>query len=446
MQRIKLIQNLRRSIQRINRSQSIRGAGLSLLIQLQFVLLQLLTGITLARVLGPAELGVYSFAYSVITILQVLPNSGLDNVVIRYSAAYRAQGHWALLGGLWRTALAASLIYGLLTAGVILSAVTFHWLPSMAALSTPVLAVAALPMSFMPLMIFLSAALRSISPGVIGQLPQFFVRPWLFLAGLGILLFWVPVTLTPELALYTQGGAIFSAVLIGGYWLWVRRPTQFDHSKLAYEFGRWWRSVLPFSMMGGLMLINSQTDLLMLGILTSAHDTGLYRVATTGSNLVALSLTAANLYIAPRISALYSQGKLQDLQGILKLSVRSSFGFSVLVAAFLWLLGKPLLGLIFGAAYQDAYVPLAILCLGQLVNVGSGSVGPILNMTSHEMGAVKIAGFAAILNIVLNGLLIPWLSDIGAAIATTISMAVWNILMAFAVKQRIGVNASLIGF
>ncbi|WP_455380826.1 flippase [Acidihalobacter prosperus] len=440
------MRSLRQGIQRINQSRSMRGAALSLLIQLQSVFLQLITGIILAREFGPAELGVYSFAYAVVTVLQIMPNSGLDNAVVRYSSEYRAQGQWALLGGLWRMALVISVTYGLITAGIVLGAVTLHWFPPIAALSPPVLAAAALPMVFLPLMTFLGAALRSISPGIIGQLPQLVVRPWLFLAGLGVLIFLVPVILTPELALYVQGAVTAIAVIIGGYWLWLRRPVLLSHSKPAYEFGRWWRSVLPFSMMGGLMLINSQTDLLMLGILTSAHDTGLYRVATSGANLVALSLTAANLYIAPRISALYSQGELHDLQYILRLSVRSSFAFSVLFAVFLWLTGRTLIGMVFGAAYVAAYVPLSILCLGQLINVGSGSVGLVLNMTGHERGAVKFAGIAAILNIILNALLIPWFSDIGAAIATMISMACWNILMALAVKRRIGVNASLVGF
>lgn len=420
-----------------------RGGALSLLVQVQFVAIRLLTGIILARLLGPADFGIYSFAFAAIALLQVMPESGLDNVVIRYSAQYRAAQSWSHLGGLWRMALMASFAYGLFTAVFVAGTVYLGWLPSIAALSPSVLAVGAISMFFLPLTTFFGAAIRAVTPGVLGQLPVFVVRPWVYLGLLACVVLVAPRWLSAETAMYAQGGAAFATALMGLYWLFKSRPVQLRQVPPAYEIKRWLRSVLPFSLMGGLMLINTQADILMLGILGTAHETGLYRVAANGANLVALALTAANLYIAPRISATYSQGALDKLQRLLSLSVRSTFAVALLIACVFWFWGADLIRLVFGVAYAGAFWPLAILCLGQLINVGAGSVGLVLNMTGHEGDATRMAGVAAVFNVVLNAVLIPIFGGVGAATATAVTMLIWNGLMLIRVKQHLGIDTSV---
>ena len=437
-------QRLREFIKRVLRSSLFRGGALSLLVQVQFVGVRLLTGIILARLLGPADFGIYSFAFAAIALIQVMPNSGLDNVVIRYSARYRAEQSWPLLRGLWRLALIASLAYGLLTAAIVAGAVYLGWVPAAAALSPPVVAIAAIPMLVLPLTTFFGAAIRAVTPGVLGQLPDFIVKPWIYLGLLASIVLLAPQRMSAEAAMYAQGGAAFATALMGLYWLFKSRPEQLQHVPPSYETKRWLRSVLPFSLMGGLMLINTQADILMLGILGTAHDTGLYRVAANGANLVALSLTAANLYIAPRISAMHSQNERDHLQRLLALSVRSTFGVALAIACVFWFWGADLLKFVFGVAYLGAFWPLAILCLGQLINVGAGSVGLVLNMTGHEGDAARMAAIAAVFNVALNGVLIPMFGGVGAAMATAITMLIWNGLMLVRVRQRLGVDTSIL--
>lgn len=428
---------------RFLRSNLFRGGVWSLTIQMQFVAIQLLTGIILARILGPGEFGTYSFALAVVTLIQIMPNSGLDNVVIRYSAQYRTEQSWTMLRGLWRTAIIASIAYGLLSATAMLVSTSLGWVPQTAALSPKVLAAAAIPMCFLPLATFFGAALRAVNPGVLGQLPQFVVRPWMYFLLILAVVALASTDLTADIAMYAQGAAAAATALIGLYWLTKNQPEQLWQEGATHEYKRWFRSVLPFCVMGGLMLINTQADILLLGILRSARETGLYKVAANGANLTALSLTAANLYIAPRISALWSKGQRQSLQRLLSLSARSTFLVAITIACVFLFWGVRLLELVFGSAYLAAYAPLMILCIGQLINVGAGSVGLILNMTDHEKAATKMAGFAAACNIVLNLILIPRFGGVGAAISTVIAMSIWNGLMFVEVRRKTGLNPSV---
>jgi hypothetical protein len=64
------------------RSHLFRGGAMSLLVQIQLVGVRLLTGILLARLLGPAEFGIYSFAFAAVALIQVIPNNGLDAAII----------------------------------------------------------------------------------------------------------------------------------------------------------------------------------------------------------------------------------------------------------------------------------------------------------------------------------------------------------------------------
>jgi len=80
-----------------------------------------------------------------------------------------------------------------------------------------------------------------------------------------------------------------------------------------------------------------------------------------------------------------------------------------------------------GQEFAIAKTTLLILLVGQVVNVMSGSVGFILQMTGKEKIYQNILLLALVCNIVLNILLIPKFGIEGAAIASTFSLLFWNL-------------------
>ena len=115
------------------------------------------------------------------------------------------------------------------------------------------------------------------------------------------------------------------------------------------------------------------------------------------------------------------------------------------VAVLFWFYGKEIVNLVFGSEFREAYTPLVILSLGQLVSAFAGSVGFILNMTGHERDTAVGVTIAAAVNIVLNWLLIPRYQAVGAAWATGVSLAVWNVLLIHAVYRRTGLQSTALG-
>jgi O-antigen/teichoic acid export membrane protein len=112
------------------------------------------------------------------------------------------------------------------------------------------------------------------------------------------------------------------------------------------------------------------------------------------------------------------------------------------VVLVLVLFGEVIIRLAFGAAYEKAYVPLVILCVGQLVNASIGSVRSILNMTGNEHDTTRVLVIGAIVNLLLNFTLTPVWGMNGAAMATTVTLILWNVLMWRSVRTRTGLESS----
>ncbi|MBS1270306.1 MAG: hypothetical protein MAG794_01261 [Gammaproteobacteria bacterium] len=105
--------------------------------------------------------------------------------------------------------------------------------------------------------------------------------------------------------------------------------------------------------------------------------------------------------------------------------------------------GKLLLS-IFGGDFTAGYTSLTILAAGQLFNALTGSVGSTMMMTGHQQPAAWLMIQAALLNGVLNLLLIPHFGIEGAAFATAVATVAWNIRLYHFIRHEIGLDTSLV--
>ena len=69
------------------------------------------------------------------------------------------------------------------------------------------------------------------------------------------------------------------------------------------------------------------------------------------------------------------------------------------------------------------------MVLGQLVLIATGPIQTFVIMSGRERVAASISAGAAVLNLILNYVLIPVYGIEGAAIATSVSLAVSNLIL-----------------
>jgi len=428
------------------RAQLLRGGAGNLLIKVAATGLQLLIAIVLARMLGAKGFGIYSYVFSVISVLAIPAQFGLANLVIRETARAQVADDWPLMRGVWRWASGLAV---LLSVFLVLLSIGTTWSFSGSMSPTKVSAFywAALLIPLIALGALRAAALRGLRHVVLGELPEQIVRPVLLLLLLGIF-FWLGASrpLTPVDAIVFLVAATGGAFVLGGGLLWSKRPEGVRHEKqVSYKHRAWLLAAMPLAFTEGANLINSHADLIMLGLIQGDKDVGLYRVATQGANLVIFGLMALNMVVAPHFARLHAQAELQKLQRLVTRSAQVILALALPVVGLFVIFGEPIIHWFFGSEFGSAYLPLVVLSVGQLVNAAMGSVGFLLNMTGHEKDVTVGVAIAAVVNILLNAALIPAFGMMGAATATAISMAVWNIFLWRRVKLRLGINSMAFG-
>lgn len=398
------------------------------------------TSVLLARLLGADAYGMYAFAIACVTLLEVPAQLGLPTLLVRWTAAYAATAEWRRLRGLVRrasqiTAIGLIIIVAILAGMLFMLAANFE----AEAVNTAAWALALVPLVVLGAL--RAAVLRGLHHVVLSQVSSMLVRPALFLLLLALVALGFGSRLTPSTAMALQVTATGAAFLLGLWWLWQRIPAPLRAAAPIYETRQWIRSAMPLMLVGSIGVLNSQVDILMLGLLRTSEEVGIYRVAVQAGNLVAFAATGISLVIAPTLSRLHVEGDFCGLQRVMTRSAQAGlFLFALPVALILIVFGDALLPVVFGSAFGAAYGPLAIICLGQLINAAAGSVGVLLSMTGHERDTAFGLSAAMMLNVPMNLALIPLFGASGAAAATTASIAVWNGFLAFSVYRRLAIR------
>jgi len=64
-------------------------------------------------------------------------------------------------------------------------------------------------------------------------------------------------------------------------------------------------------------------------------------------------------------------------------------------------------------------------------------------MTGYQYEAMIVIGASALLNIILNAILIPIMGLPGAALATGVSIALWNVVLVVRVNKHLTINSTV---
>jgi O-antigen/teichoic acid export membrane protein len=194
---------------------------------------------------------------------------------------------------------------------------------------------------------------------------------------------------------------------------------------------------LPLTLAASIQYIVSWTDVLVLGVFVPSDAVGLYQAAFQTSVLLMLFLQSANS-IFPSIAAdLYESDQSEQLNLVYTGVTKWVTYLTVLGMAFVLIYNDEILS-IFGTTAASAQTALAILATGQTINTAVGPTGFLLIMTDHERLQLVNSVIAAVLNLILNVVLIQMYGIIGAAAATAVSLALLNLLRLVEVWYLLG--------
>jgi len=177
----------------------------------------------------------------------------------------------------------------------------------------------------------------------------------------------------------------------------------------------------PFGLAGLFHLVYFQSDIILVQYITGLEAAGVYNVAFT--IMVAVLLFPGIIYqkfLLPKMHRWANHDRERFYQ-VYKQGNVIMLVLGLVAMLFIWTLGPWVVSLLFGEVYQEAIGLLMILGVSFPILFVASSIGATLVTQSHMKSKVKLMGLVAILNIVLNLVLIPDFGAEGAAIATVIS-------------------------
>ncbi|MDZ4878460.1 MAG: hypothetical protein CLLPBCKN_007895 [Chroococcidiopsis cubana SAG 39.79] len=418
----------------------VRGARAALSVQIFSAIAIYISQILLARWLGVTEYGIYDYAIALSLSLAFLAGLGLPTAVLRFIPKYQFEQDWRHLRGIiwgsWQQTLIASLITA------IFSTIVLQWLSIHYGLEhsrSLIFGVWSVPL--MALAILQQQIARAFQRITLAYAPYLIAYPLVLIAIAFIWQLHENLNSTEAIALSIL--SLLLVLLVQALLFYRELTTEISQAVPAYAIGQWWRVALPLMFLDGSSIVLSQTDTLMLGAMLGAKAVGIYSAALKTSLWVHFILTAVNAIFAPIIASLHAQGDRQGLQQLVSTIARWMFYPALAIAIGLIVFAVPVLQL-FGTEFTAARGALIVLILGQLVNVGAGSVGYLLMMTGNQNPAASVMGISALVNVVLNLIGIHWLGIFGAALATAFSMMLWNVWLHAIVVKRLDVRPSIL--
>ncbi len=415
-----------------------RGAAIALGLQLSGIAVSYAMQVLLARWMGATQYGVYDYVINIGTFLGFLAGLGLPNCLLRFIPEYSVKEDWGKLRGIvwgsWCYVFTSSILIAIISIAILVSWRRHN--PEVALVSF-LLGISTVPL--WALIRHQREMARGIKRMALAYLPSTVMFPLLVIVGA----FSSRHNLSSSKAIAI---AFLSLSLVLGAQLWLfsqQMPRQCSTIKPIYSPREWFAVALPLLFNGGAFVVLSQTDIIMTGTILGSFQVGIYSAALKTASGVSLILAAFNAIAAPMFATLHAQEDYEGLQKLTATVSRWLFYPSLVFALFLILFAERVLGL-FGSEFVTARWEMTIMILGQLVNVGAGSVGYLMEMTGHHQKCAYVFGCSALLNLGLNGILIPTIGIMGAAIATAATMAVWNIWLHQLVVKHLGIQPSFI--
>jgi O-antigen/teichoic acid export membrane protein len=417
-----------------------RDVAGTLALRITFAVTYGVANIFLARILGAADYGSYTFAAAWLTLLGIPAVLGMDRFLVREIATYEVQGAWGQMRGLLRASSAHVLAISV-SAALLAAAVTWfipwHSSPTMQVS----LWIAQLALPFYSLKRVLQAVLQGLQHVMAASLPEMLITPMVLI--LAVALGWK--FLRPFHAPSAVGMLAFghlAGFLVAAWLLWRFLPDAARTAATVPVKLPWMRSVFPLVFLSSVNVIYAQADLIALGALKGARAVGFYGVADRNAELVNFLLMAVSLPLAPAVATIYALGDMQRLQAAVSKVVRVTFLLSLPVAGAFILFGYWWLLLLYGADFTEGRWPLAILSAGQLATAWTGPAAVLLTMTGHEKDAARAIFISATVDVILCLTLITRWGPEGAAVAAASSAVVWSVLLAKAVRNRLGIRVS----
>jgi O-antigen/teichoic acid export membrane protein len=402
----------------------------------------MLQSILAGRMLGVAGFGILGVITMFASVINKFASFRMGELVIKYVGLYTETGERERAAAVFKAAALAEMLASLVAFGLI-------WL--LAPLGARYLAKDAGATSWFVTygLIVLANLIAESSTGLL-QLFDRFRR----MAAVNVIqgLF----TLAVIAIAYATGGGLLQVLLayLGGKVIGALGLTLAALLEATRRWGwGWWRASLGIlrpqarelarfavstNISASLSLINKDSELLWVSFFRNPLETGYYKTALAIANLVQLPISPLPQATYPEVSRQVARRDWSGMRYILRQGTWLAGGFTLAVALFLTLFGKPLILLLYKKAeFLPAYPALLIMLVGFLVANAFYWARPALLALGLPDYATKVNVLVTAVKVVGVLILLPRIGYLGSAIMLAVSYVLGISLSVLKVRDTI---------
>ena len=215
---------------------------------------------------------------------------------------------------------------------------------------------------------------------------------------------------------------VFDAAFIGVFLVVFYYKNKGPKLKFSWEMGKYLMSHGKHFILANLLVtVYTQMDRLMLGSMAGQDQVGIYSAAMTIANLWIFIPNALIDSARPLILSLKAENHEAAYQKRWRQLYAGIIWISILAGIFVMIFGRLVVRIIYGMGYMSAVSVLMIPIWSRLFSLLGLLRTTWMRCEDCEQYVKYFVGLGAIMNVVLNSLLIPQLGADGAAIATLIT-------------------------
>ena len=389
-----------------------RNTGVIIAGQIINRLLGLVMVIFLARYLGASNFGIYSFVFAYLGFFGIIMDLGIGSILVREISRDRAKAD-RLIGN----AIIMRIILSLFALGLACLIISFLKYPFDTKLLVYVASLSFL-LSFGGLYgLMFQVNLRMEYPTSVN----------IFSGLLKLALFLYLIFLKAPLLWFIIAGIIIS---LPGFFIILRLSRRFVRPRFEIDFGIW-KNLLkeswPIALTATFIMIYTRIDQLMLFQMKGAQAVGHYSAAVRLPESLAILPAAFMTSVFPLMSRYFKTSK-GALIRVYTLSFKYMLMLIIPIAVGTTLLSKPIIFLIYGERFLPSVSALSVLIWSEIFVFFGIVHNQTLISTNKQRLDFIFTSTAAVINVVLNLILIPRYGIVGAAIATAISYA-WGLVL-----------------
>lgn len=401
--------------------------------------------VLLARVLKVEEYGTYVYVLTWANLIVLFTKLGFDGASKRLLPVYKSKKQHYHFNEYVKYSTKISFIIGISVLAIALTYMSFGAIADntlkMTFIAGFILVVVNTQLGL------ITAFLEGMRAIVKSMLPLYYIRPILIAVGVsGLFILKYPVSSTYAMWINVAATLVSTIVIWSWFKPFIEREKRLDLEPIIInksEKKEWRKIAFSLLLVSGTVILLTEIDTVMLGMLDSTTTAGVYQTAIKIGHLAMFGFNSIEMVIAPTIAGLYAVRKFGEMQNILRKGVVLMVIFTLPMIILLWFFGDWFLRL-YGIEFVVGFTSLKILLACQIVNVAVGSAINLMIMTRYEKEALYILATSLVVNVILNWVLIPIYGMEGAAAATGITTILWNLAMYVFIRFKIKLDPTIL--